>query len=83
MLVLTRKLVEAFIIEWPDGEQIDIFVTEVREGQINIGVDAPSEVGIWREELLNRAKLGLSAFRWEFYAERSTKKLVAIEELYY
>jgi carbon storage regulator len=60
MLVLTRKSGEGLWI----GDDIRIQVLEVRDGQVRIGVDAPEEKGIYRDELYDRIrKLNLQASR--------------------
>ena len=51
MLVLTRKNGERIII---DG-QIEITVVEVRGNQVRLGVQAPREVTVLREELVGEA----------------------------
>lgn len=48
MLVLTRKSGESIII----GGDIKITVVQVKGKQIRIGVEAPKEMQIFREELL-------------------------------
>jgi len=52
MLVLTRKSGEGLWI----GDDIRIQVLEVRDGQVRIGVDAPEEKGIYRDELYDRIR---------------------------
>lgn len=47
MLVLTRKLGQSIRI----GGSIRIQVVEVRGNQIRLGIEAPSEVRVLREEL--------------------------------
>ena len=47
MLVLSRKLNEAILI---DGG-IRITVLGIRGRQVRLGIEAPAEVGIYREEL--------------------------------
>jgi len=47
MLTLTRKVGEKIRI----GDDITIVVKEIRRNQIRIGIDAPREVPIYREEL--------------------------------
>ena len=47
MLILTRKAGESITI----GENIQIKVLTVKGGQVRIGVDAPREVKVSREEL--------------------------------
>ncbi len=60
MLVLTRKSGEGLWI----GDDIRIQVLEVRDGQVRIGVKAPEEKGIYRDELYDRIrKLNLQASR--------------------
>ena len=60
MLVLTRKSGEGLWI----GDDIRIQVLEVRDGQVRIGVDAPEEKGIYRDELYERIrKLNTQASR--------------------
>lgn len=50
MLVLTRRVNERILI----GDNITVTVLEVRGDQVRIGIDAPREVEVLREELLNR-----------------------------
>ncbi len=47
MLVLTRKLGETLLI----GDNIKITVEKISKGQIKIGIDAPKEVVVAREEV--------------------------------
>ena len=53
MLILTRGVDEAIILTLPNGEQIDIIVTEIKGNQVRIGIDADDDVEIMREELLS------------------------------
>src|SRR5262249_13771655 len=50
MLVLTRKLGEMIRI----GDQIKVTVLEVRSGQVKLGIDAPTEGKVHREEVYAR-----------------------------
>lgn len=50
MLILARKIGETIII---DGG-IKITVTGVQGDQIKIGIDAPEEIKIYREEIHNK-----------------------------
>jgi carbon storage regulator len=60
MLVLTRKSGEGLWV----GDDIRIQVLEVRDGQVRIGVDAPEDKGIYRDELYDRIrKLNIQASR--------------------
>ncbi len=48
MLVLSRYKNEAIVI---DG-QIKVTIVEIRGDRIRLGIEAPREVAVWREELL-------------------------------
>jgi len=48
MLVLSRKVGERLVI----ADNIVVEVLEVRGRQIRLGVQAPAEVEVWREERL-------------------------------
>ncbi|MDG6777554.1 carbon storage regulator CsrA [Thiomicrorhabdus sp. zzn3] len=48
MLVLTRKEGESLLI----GDNIKLTVLAVKGGQVRVGIQAPQEVNIHREELL-------------------------------
>ena len=54
MLILTRRPGETLIIELPTGERITVTVLEVKGNQVRIGTDAPADVSIVREELLDK-----------------------------
>jgi carbon storage regulator len=54
MLILTRRPGESLILELPGGEQITVTVLEVKGNQVRIGTDAPGDVTIVREELLEK-----------------------------
>jgi carbon storage regulator len=54
MLILTRKPNEAVII---DGD-IKITVLSDRHGQVKLGIEAPDDVEIWREEIFERLNDG-------------------------
>lgn len=48
MLVLSRKLGEKIII----GDNISITVVDIDRGKIRLGIEAPRDVPIFRQELL-------------------------------
>ena len=52
MLVLTRKENESIMI----GDQIKVTVVESSGGQIRLGIEAPQEIEIYREELYKQIK---------------------------
>ena len=47
MLILSRKLMESIRI----GDDIVIHVLSVSAGRVKLGIEAPTDVGIVREEL--------------------------------
>lgn len=47
MLTLTRKVGESIRI----GDEVEIVVKEIRRNQVRIGIVAPREIAIYREEL--------------------------------
>ena len=53
MLVLSRKPGERILI----GDKISITVVRIAPGIVRIGVDAPADLPILREELVNGSKL--------------------------
>lgn len=58
MLILTRKSGETITI----GENIQIRVLGVKGGQVRIGVDAPRDVAVNREEVCERVQAEESIF---------------------
>ena len=50
MLVLSRKAEESMFI----GEDIKITVLDIRGGQVRIGITAPQDIKIHREEVYER-----------------------------
>lgn len=55
MLVLSRRLEETLII----GDDIKIKVLGISGNQIRIGIDAPKEISVHREEVYQRIKAEL------------------------
>ena len=51
MLVLSRKVNEKIVI---DGG-IVITVVKIEGGQVRLGIDAPSQVKVFREEILDKS----------------------------
>ena len=52
MLILTRKPEESIVI----GDDTEITVLSVRGNQVRIGIKAPDEVPVHREEIYHRIK---------------------------
>lgn len=81
MLILARKAGEAIAI----GDTITVRVLEVRNGQVKIGVEAPADVTVHREEIYLRimeenrkaaslAPADLSSLSSVFAGDRTTSK---------
>lgn len=54
MLILNRKSDERIVFLLNDGRQITILVTSVRGKNVKVGIEAPKDVLILREELQKR-----------------------------
>lgn len=54
VLILTRKTNETIRI----GEQISVTVLDTRGSQVRLGIDAPKDVSVHREEIYQRIKDG-------------------------
>lgn len=54
MLILTRHPGETIILETPAGEHIQLIVLGVKGNQVRVGIDAPADVVILREELASK-----------------------------
>jgi carbon storage regulator len=50
VLILTRKVGESIMI----GESVEVKVLGLRAGQIKIGIEAPKDVQVHREEIYQR-----------------------------
>lgn len=62
MLVLTRKAGEGIVI----GDNITIKIVEVKSGGIRIGIDAPRDTKIYRQEVYDRIRQeNIDAASWD------------------
>ncbi|EPS0589421.1 TPA: carbon storage regulator CsrA [Pseudomonas aeruginosa] len=50
MLILTRRVGETLMV----GDDVTVTVLGVKENQVRIGVNAPKEVAVHREEIYQR-----------------------------
>jgi len=52
VLILTRKIGESIII----GESVEVKVLGLRAGQVKIGIEAPRDLEVHREEIYERIR---------------------------
>jgi len=50
MLILTRRIGESLII----GDQTTVTILNIKGKQIRLGIDAPKEIPVHREEIFDR-----------------------------
>ena len=54
MLILTRKVGQSIMV----GDEITVTVLGVKGNQVRVGVNAPNDVAVHREEIYERIKGG-------------------------
>ena len=62
MLILTRKQSESVII---DGD-IKITVLSDKHGQVKLGIEAPDDVQVWREEIFEKVQVSEDFQEFDF-----------------
>lgn len=54
MLALTRRIGESVILTLPDGRRVEVTITDKSAGQVRLGIEAPKDVRIDRDEVFQR-----------------------------
>lgn len=70
MLILTRRLGETLTI----GDDITVTVLDVRGAQVRLGIDAPPEIPVHREEIYQKIQREKEAGILPQQAQPATKK---------
>lgn len=52
MLILTRKIGEVLLV----GDDVEITVLSIRGNQVKLGVNAPKEISVHRQEIYEKIK---------------------------
>lgn len=52
MLILTRKMGESLLV----GDDVEITVLSIRGNQVKLGVKAPQDISVHRQEIYQRIK---------------------------
>jgi carbon storage regulator len=77
MLVLTRKPGEGIII----GDDVTIKIVEMKGGGVRIGIDAPKEKKIYRQEVYDRIiEENKMAIQWDMDALNSLSNNLSTEK---
>jgi len=54
MLILTRKAGESIKV----GDDVTVTITEIRDNQVRIGIEAPKSVAVHRSEIYDKIEKG-------------------------
>ncbi len=59
MLILTRKVGESIMI----GDSVEVKILGLRAGQVKIGIEAPKDLKVHREEIYDRIRAEVASQR--------------------
>ncbi len=71
MLILSRRLTETIVI----NENISVTVISINGNQVKLGVDAPKEISINRQEIHKRIKKGIPKITIIDMPEKKVKEI--------
>lgn len=54
MLILTRRVGETFMADIGEGDLVEVTVLGVKGNQVRLGIEAPQDVPVHREEIWQR-----------------------------
>lgn len=77
MLRLNRKKGESIILETPDGHKAQIIITDFSATQVQLGIEAPKGIGVWREEIYDVVSQNRQAAKKEGSTSDFAKQLMA------
>ena len=78
MLNLTRRIGETLVI----GEEVKMTVLGVKGNQVRVGINAPREISIHREEIYRRMRTGLDGTPMPSYSDAIDAGLIVGPRIY-
>lgn len=56
MLILTRRQAETIVIDIGEGDTVEVTVLGVKGNQVRLGINAPKDIPVHREEIWQRIR---------------------------
>ena len=69
MLILTRKIGESLVI----GDNVIVRLLSIKGNQVRLGIEAPQNVSVHREEIYHRIRETLKQFEVDISAEEDER----------
>jgi carbon storage regulator len=57
MLVLSRSPQQSIILQLPNGDHVEVFVADITGQKVKLGIEAPDNIVILRDELFYKDEL--------------------------
>ena len=51
MLLLTRALHQSIVLQLPNADHIEVYIIDIKNNQVKLGVEAPDNISILKDEL--------------------------------